>query len=114
MPRQPIKLEKSFSRLNSVDFKDVLAEELTDLASELPLDQLTHEGGWPDDSSFQCSVRSIKEKSKKVYIEIECFFDVSAPTGCSDISVDSSGGGTLVIIMDRSTKTAALEYGDDD
>jgi hypothetical protein len=114
MAKCKVPLKRAWSRIDEHDFEDVLCDEMIPLASYMPLQHMCNEGGWPDDGSLELTIDSIDRTTNQIRITLNCYFEEVVPTGCSDISMEGSGQGSVELVLDLTSREAYLDLPDDE
>lgn len=98
--RREIDLPRSLASLGSDNFEEILCEELERNSDALPLEEFTHNAGWPDDDTVSVELESLDAGKNPVVATVGVKFAEVIPTGCADVKRSENCHGTLEIFLD--------------
>ncbi|MGO8747711.1 MAG: hypothetical protein ACLQNE_17200 [Thermoguttaceae bacterium] len=99
-----MKLTTSLAAIGTANFEDALADELSKLSDELPLEKFAMNGGWPDPSEWpDVSIQSIEPDEEAIHASVIVAFTESVPSSCKDFNRTYSAVAHLRLTIDKTT-----------
>jgi hypothetical protein len=108
-----LELPDSIATYGKSDFETILADELSGISYDLPLQHFCDRGGWPDDDSLEIEIKNTSRVGNTVTVTVGVAFTELVSTGCADIDRHESAFGEFDVFLNLSHKKAFIDYDSD-